>query len=381
MAAFAGLSQQHVRIEAGPWHIICPMTRWGGAARNWAADGDMWILASSEIGVRGSDMGIPATEFATEFAAVDKFRFGAPVHSDDGELGALEYIAVDAARQTVTAIGVKFGFFGQRCLVPIAQVAEATPENIRLRLTRAEVERSKDQPAGPVLQSGTAVALNGKRIGRLVQLTSDHQTRVLRHLVVDRIGGEVLAPARTITKIDSRQVELSIPNFTVAQLTPYRPDDELHEEIRLAIEDVPRLRVDLPGMDIRVIDGVVWLRGHCASDLSRRLTFERVEGIRGIAELHNELLSDQALAAAVSSALADDPRTVRERVGVYPRLGHVFLRGRASSEAARVAAGEIARAVPGIIDLHNELIVDPLVSEIPDLAGVTNNEDLVPGGR
>jgi osmotically-inducible protein OsmY len=322
-------------------------------------------------------MSIPATEFAV----VDKFRFGAPVHTDDGELGSLEYVAAAAASQTVTAIGVKFGFFGRKCLVPIAQVAEATPDEVRLRLTRAEVELSKEQPGGPVLDGGTVVTLNGKRLGKLVQLTSHHETHTLRHLVVDRLAGEVLVPARLISKIEPRQMDLSTPGLAAAQLTPYRPDEELHEEIRLAIEEMPRLRVDLPGMDIRVLDGVVWLRGHCASDLSRRLTWERVQGIRGIDELHNELISDQGLAAAVSTALAHDPRTARELIGVYPRLGHVFLRGRVHTQAARTAAGEIARTVPNVIDLHNDLIVDPQANEIPELASVTNNEDLVPGGR
>jgi osmotically-inducible protein OsmY len=260
-------------------------------------------------------------------------------------------------------------------------VAEATPDNIRLCLTRADIEQCKDQPGEPVLTGRAGVTLNGKRLGRLVQLTSNHATHTLRHLVVDRLGGEVLGPASAISAIELRQVELSIPDGAAAQLTPYRPDEELREEIRLAIEEVPRLRVDLPGMDIHVIDGVVWLRGHCASDLSRRLTWERVEGIRGIGELYNELISDQALAAAVSSALAHDARTARERIGVYPRLGHVFLRGRVRSEGARVAAGEIARMAPDVIDAHTVLIVDPQVSEIPELASVTNNEDLVPGGR
>lgn len=318
---------------------------------------------------------------ATEFAPVAKYRFGGPVHSDDGELGTLEYLAADAASQTLTAIGVKFGFFGHKCLVPVDQVVEATPDDIRLRLTRAQIEQSKDQPGGPVLTSGTSVNLNGKRIGKLAQLTTNQTTHVLRHIVIDRIGGDLLAPARAITKIESRQVEVSLPNVTAAQLTPYRPDEELHEEIRMALEDVPRLKVDLPGIDIHVIDGVVWLRGHCASELSRRLTFERVEGIRGISELHNDLISDQILAANVSTALARDPRTATERIGVYPRLGHVFLRGRVRGEAARQAAGEIGRSVHGVVDLHNELIIDPLVTEIPDMAGVTNNEDLVPGGR
>lgn len=322
--------------------------------------------------------GVPA---ATEFAAVDKFRFGEAVYTDDGELGSLTYVAADVGSQTITAMGVKFGLFGRDYMVPIDQLVEATPESIHLRLTRAQVEQVKDKPAGPVLHGGTAVALNGKRIGKLVQLTTNRETHVLRHLTVDRgFSGEVLAPARTITQIEAHQVDLSIPGVSVDQLTPYRSDEELLEEVRMAIDEVPRLRVDLPGMDIRVIDGVVWLFGHTASGLSKRLAFERVQGIRGVAELLNHLISDQSLAAAVSAALARNSRTVGERIGVYPRLGHVYLRGRVRSEAARVAAGEIGKTVPGIVDLHNELIVDPEVRVIPDLAGVTNSEGLVPGG-
>ncbi len=246
---------------------------------------------------------------ATELADVNKFRFGGPVHTDDGELGSLAYVAADPQSQTLAALGVKFGLFGRDYMVPIDQLVEATPANIRLKLTRAQVEQVKEKPDGPALKDGTAVTLNGKRIGKLAQLTTNAQTHALRHLVVDRaFGPAVLAPARAISKIESRQVDLTMPGMTAEQLTPYRDDDELREEIRIAIEEAPRLSVDLPGMDIRVIDGVVWLEGHCASDLSRQLTFEQVQGIRGINELLNHLISDQALAARVSSTLAHAPR-------------------------------------------------------------------------
>src|SRR5262249_16423652 len=108
---------------------------------------------------------------------------------------------------------------------------------------------------------------------------------------------------------------------------------------------------------------------------------ERVQGIRGIGELINHLISDQALAAKVSATLAHNPRTAGQRIGVDPRLGHVFLRGRGSTNDARVAAGEGAKPGPGGVDVDKELVVDPLTKVIPELAGVTNNEDLVPGGR
>jgi osmotically-inducible protein OsmY/uncharacterized protein YrrD len=319
----------------------------------------------------------------TEFAAVSKFRFGAAVHTEDGELGSLENVTVDPAGRTVTAMGVKFGLFGAKRLIPIQQVAEATQDDIHLRLTRAQVEQSKEAPAGGAIDRGTPGLLNGKRLGRLAQLTADRDTHALRHLVVDRgLGGEVVLSGRHIAGINQSGVAVDLPKKQPDQLTPYRRDDELHEEIRLAIEAVPRLRVDLPGMDIRVIDGVVWLRGHVASDLTRRLTQETIWHIRGIGELHNELISDTALAAAVSTALARDPATTGERgIGVYPRLGEVFLRGRVRSEAAIKEAMRVAGAVAGVKRLLTDLRVDPAVTGIPELAGVTNTEDLIPGGR
>jgi osmotically-inducible protein OsmY len=323
--------------------------------------------------------------FVTTFAPVSKYRFGATVHTADGELGSLAYVVVDTASRAVTAIGVKLGLFGGEHLMPVGQVIEATPEDIRLALTREQVEQIKEKPAGPgltILKGGTTVTLNGKRLGRLTQLTTNRETQVLRHLVVDRLGGEVLVSGRAITGIEGQLIAVALPGVRPDQLMPYRADDELHEEIREAIEEIPQLRVDLPGMDIRALDGVVWLRGHVASDLARRYMEERVQGIRGIDELHNELISDSQLAAAVSAALARDTRTLSEYgIGVYPRLGEVFLRGRVRSEAAREAAAQIARVVPGVKGLHNELGIDPSIEGIPEMAGVTNTEDLVPGGR
>jgi hypothetical protein len=48
---------------------------------------------------------------------------------------------------------------------------------------------------------------------------------------------------------------------------------------------------------------------------------------------------------------------------------------------ARTAAYEVTRSVPGVEDIENALIVDPNAEVIPVLAGVTNQEDRVPGGR
>jgi osmotically-inducible protein OsmY len=133
-------------------------------------------------------------------------------------------------------------------------------------------------------------------------------------------------------------------------------------------------------MDIQAIDGVVWLQGSTASDLNSRLIEDVVRQIPGIDELHNDLYSDMDVAAAVSSALGRDPLTAHDRIGVYPRLGETALRGAAHSEDARKRAEEIATKTPGVRTVRNDLTVDPAAEPLSVLAGVTNEEDLVPGG-
>ena len=151
--------------------------------------------------------------------------------------------------------------------------------------------------------------------------------------------------------------------------------------MREAIYDYARLRVDLPGIAIRVIDGVLWLQGHVSSDLNKRLVSDQIVNIRGLSEIHNDLIADNDLAADVAMALAKDPRTAQGNIGVYPALGHINLRGRVRTPEARRAAYEVTRSVPGVEDIENALIVDPNAEVIPVLAGVTNQEDRVPGGR
>jgi osmotically-inducible protein OsmY len=123
------------------------------------------------------------------------------------------------------------------------------------------------------------------------------------------------------------------------------------------------------------------LRGHVSSQVKRYLAQDQLQGLVGMSALHNELVAVDELAAAVSMALAHDPRTAGQHVGVYPRLGEVHLRGSVQTSDARERAGAVAWAVGSVTSVVNELHVDPTANEIPELSGVTNNEDRVPGGR
>jgi osmotically-inducible protein OsmY len=321
---------------------------------------------------------------ATEFAPVSKYRFGAPVLTSDGEEGSLDSLIMDAPSHAITGLRVRFGLFGRELYtLPVAVIRHANPVRVELRVTRDDLKRDYSQvTAELLLTSRTQVMVANKSVGKLTQVTVNRETQVLRHLVARGLRGEILVAARGITAIEGRRVIIGTENAgATPALTLYRPDEEIREEVREAIYDYARLRVDLPGIAIRVIDGVLWLQGHVSSDLNKRLVRDQIVNIRGLSEIHNELIADNDLASDVAMALAKDPRTAHGKIGVYPALGHINLRGRVRTPAARTAAYEVARSVPGVEDVENALVVDPDAEVIPVLAGVTNQEDRVPGGR
>lgn len=320
-----------------------------------------------------------------EFAEVKKFRFDAPIVASDGEAGRLAAIVADAERRSITHAVVKVGFLGLggTYYIPLDLVTDASKDVVNLSVTLDDIKQKlKAQPQGVTLTSGTTVAAGGKGLGHLTQVTINAETQELRHLVVARgLGREVLVLASGITSISAKQISVDLRATKPDQLTPFRPDAELRDAIYQAIFNYDPLRIDLPAMEIHAIDGSVWLKGHVSSDLNRRLAQDQLSNIEGLAEMHNELVADTDLASAVSFALAKDPRTAEQHIGVYPRLGEVRLRGAVRTPEARQAALEIARAVPGVGSVINELHVDPTATVVPVLAGVTNTEDDVPGGR
>ncbi|MGO8948774.1 MAG: BON domain-containing protein [Ktedonobacterales bacterium] len=307
----------------------------------------------------------------------------------------------------VTHIGVRVHWFQHRVVfVSLDHVIAATAGAINLNLSRDEIEAPTQVPTGVLLSGSTFVNGQGEsgmsaegrkkvgsayrsgvRLGRLQQLTITQQSRTLRHLVVaGGLGRKVVVPARLITSLTPQNLLLRLSDLPPEQqdhLLPYSADETLRQKMHDKLYDYEPMRLDLPGIEILPIDGTVWLRGHISSDGMRRLAEEKVQGITGLTALHNELVVDDALAAAVSQALAHDERTggAGQHIGVYPRLGTIHLRGSVQTPAARERASAIATAVPMVGQVINELHTNAQADTLSDLAGVTNQYDVVPGGR
>lgn len=78
-----------------------------------------------------------------------------------------------------------------------------------------------------------------------------------------------------------------------------------------------------------------------------------------MAELHYDLIADTDLAASVSMALAHNTYTAGQHIGVDPRLGEIHLRGSVGASPVFEGAGDVARAVPAVTRIMNELRIDP----------------------
>ncbi|HUY78351.1 MAG TPA: BON domain-containing protein [Ktedonobacterales bacterium] len=320
-----------------------------------------------------------ATTTPSTLIRVSAFRFGGSVQTSEGEPGTLTQVVMEVGGHTITHIGVRFGLFGRGRVsyAPFADIATATDEQVTLTVTRNELEDgARATPTGFKLSAETQVLLDGKRSGRISQLAFDAGTRRIWRLVIDRgLGGEWTAPARYITQLDAKQITL-----TGAKLTTFVSNQHLADDIHRAMENYNKLRIDLGGVQVQVADGVVWLEGHVSNDLNRRIVSDQLQGVHGIAEVHNNLHSDTEVANNVSQALANDPRAAHAHVGVYPSLGEVHLRGVAPDAETRTAVAAIARGVAGVGAVVNELHVDPRADTLPVMAGVTGDEDIVPGG-
>jgi len=318
------------------------------------------------------------------FATARKFRFGADVQASDGEAGSVVALVADGQRRTLIEVGIRRGPFHPCVFVSLEHVIEATAEALTLDLTREQIAR-QTTPAGMTLTPFTTVRANGVYLGRLAQLTVTAPSEMLRHFVVTQgfhgMRREAAAPARIIIGMTARQISVHVDGLPHKRLLPYRTDTVLRQDVYARLFDYAPLRVDLPGIEIQPVDGEVWLRGHVSSGGARRMAEDQAQGVRGLVSLRNELTADDALAATVSMALARDlGADQRQHLGVYPRLGVVYLRGSVRTTAARERASVVASTCAMVKSVINEVRVTPTEEDISVMASVTNHADVAPGG-
>lgn len=275
-------------------------------------------------------------------SVMQQLQFGQPIRCSDGEAGSLTQVVFDSASHRVIALGIMLGrVFGRSVSVAFATVVPATGENLTLRLSRAELATSsKEVPAGAVLDRTSVVETahtSGTAAKRAIHLLAVHpESGELAYLVAHplRSRQEILFRAKDVTEIKTGHVDIALLETVVQALPPYRPDRELRQVIEERLSDLTPFHIDFRGMQIRVLDRVLYLylTGNISSSLSKDIIEDQTMGVQGVLGIKNELLGDDELANTLALVLGRDPRTHALPIGVYPRLGNVRLSGSVHTE-------------------------------------------------
>jgi osmotically-inducible protein OsmY len=132
-------------------------------------------------------------------------------------------------------------------------------------------------------------------------------------------------------------------------------EGELLYRVSESIDRYEPIRASGSRIQVGLRQGSVVLTGRVRSHPLQVLAERLGAAAAGGHPFVSELIADPDVIMAVATALALDPRTNAVPVYVDCSLGSVRLMGAAPTAAMVVAATEIARGVPGVVDVQNDL--------------------------
>lgn len=322
-------------------------------------------------------------------SAMLKFQFGTRILCSDGDEGFITSVGFDAATQHMTYIGVRQGrFFGKTGYLPFQTVNDATNDVVTLNISRADLEAApKEMPAATFFDTKTSVESDGAQgargRGSVLLIAVQPGSGMLSYIVAHhfRPNQDTLLRQEYVTKLEQGRIVVAIPEATLQTLPAYRSDRDLQQEVESALFDQTQLHVDFKGMNVRVLDSILYLRGNISSSLRSDVVQDQASGVPGILEIKNELIGDDELAADLAVALGKDQRTRDLPIGVYPKLGVVRLSGAVHTAQQKAAAEEVVRNFPGVRGLSDTLVVNEKEDLLRVMAPTEGGEaeDLIPG--
>ena len=324
---------------------------------------------------------------ATRISEMTKFQFGNIIFCSDGEGGTLANVLFDAASRRMTYLGVKQGrLFSKMGYLPFESVLRATGDGVTVQAKRAELAAAVNVPSdGVSLDSKSVVERAGSSAkGTLTLVATLPESGELAYIVAHNLRGagqNILLRAEYVTSIEKDHITVTLSDEALNALPLYRPDAVLQQEVESILFDLTPMHIDLRGIKIRVLDGVLYLDGNISSSLRSDMARDQVYGVDGLLGVKNNLVGDDTLAADLARAFGQDPRTRDLPIGVYPNLGAVRLSGAVHTAQQKAAAEEIARKFPGVRSVSSDLLVDPTSDMLRVMSSSEGGEaeDIIPG--
>jgi osmotically-inducible protein OsmY len=199
--------------------------------------------------------------------------------------------------------------------------------------------------------------------GEIDHLLVDPLRQELTYLVVrfdDQPQQPVIVPFEWVEEIGDRYVLLKCTGEDLRQLHAYTPP-QTDEELQAAVVEALQRQGGeaLRHVQVQVDRGLVVLHGTTPTVADKARAEQIARSVRGVIAVRNALQANTTIAARVSAALAEDPRTALEPIDVSSSGATVTLIGQVRSGEVRAAAEQIARSVPGVAVVVNELEVRP----------------------
>jgi hyperosmotically inducible periplasmic protein len=145
-----------------------------------------------------------------------------------------------------------------------------------------------------------------------------------------------------------------------------RADDSVTVKIQTALYQ--DLRYMGHRLSVETTHGVVTLRGKVDSDADRLAAADIARRVEGVKDVRNDLIivppaqraqveaTDGRISRLIKEQLNQDPQLQSERIDTRVDVGVVTLTGEVGNSAASARASELARGVPGVLSVNNELI-------------------------
>jgi osmotically-inducible protein OsmY len=327
----------------------------------------------------------------------------------DGDYGRLQQLLVNPGQERVVGLLVRpHGWLPyQPILVPENVIADASENEVRLNISREEVEalpeylpdaelvmdgrkyevhdkwspvggeqvevghatnseagemisnqftRPESQHLGLLVRAGQRVLCQDEAAGWVALLLLEPGGRV-RGFVLHTgplLGRNLIVPIAWIQEVDGNRVYLAVGKRALEGLPDYRLDDALAAEVEAALWSDEILRnTDYQEIGVSVEDGIVKLQGHVISLRNKTRAEEAACSVPGVLALENELVLDQHLVSAVAQALGNDERTRFQEISVGAQNGFITLNGHVDSAAIRESAETLAASVPEVRGVIN----------------------------
>jgi osmotically-inducible protein OsmY len=380
--------------------------------------------AQSAKQLAGWIRGVIGVEDRTTRPDEPDFCIGTPVFAQDGRTGDLIKVVVDPHLRRVTHLVIHHGFLlAEDRVVSVQLVERATPEAIVLHLTSRELsrqpryqeERFVSPPAdwqplpgysaadvcfwglpyggvtppilpvveytiqhgmperSVVLKRGTKVHTRDEGVGEIDHLLVDPLRQEPTHLVVrfeEQPQPLAIIPFEWVDDLRDGDVLLKCSREDLRRPQGYTPPHSDAEMASAVAEALQRQGGGaLKDVQVRIERGLVALFGTTPTVADKATAEQLARSVPGVIAVRNALHANTTIAARVSAALAEDPRTALAAIEVSSSGATVTLTGQVTSGEVRQEAEQIAHAISGVVVMNavevrpHNLEVEPSVPD------------------